>query len=78
MQRAKASKTLVVIGLSAFGTTLSQAAELAPVADSGDTAWLLSATALVLFVVVAAVVVQVTVGVDVHQIARGEPGSTQR
>ncbi len=49
MQRAKASKTLVVIGLSAFGTTLSQAAELAPVADSGDTAWLLSATALVLF-----------------------------
>ena len=49
MQRPKASTVSLVIGLSALGTTLTQAAELAPKADSGDTAWLLSATALVLF-----------------------------
>jgi len=42
-------KFLLVSSLSVIGTTLGSAGELGPVADSGDTAWLLSATALVLF-----------------------------
>ncbi len=38
-----------VLALSALGTMMSQAQEGVPVADSGDTSWILVSTALVLF-----------------------------
>jgi len=50
MQRPKSLKTShCVLALTALGTLMSQAQETAPGPDSGDTAWLLSSTALVLF-----------------------------
>jgi Amt family ammonium transporter len=51
MQRRKSLKTSHLIGgITLLGTLVSQAQELTPPAvDSGDTAWLLASTALVLF-----------------------------
>ncbi len=50
MQRRKSLKTSHLIGgITALGTLVSQAQGTAPTVDSGDTAWLLTSTALVLF-----------------------------
>ena len=50
MQRPKPLKTShCVLGITALGTMMSQAQETAMAVDSGDTAWLLCSTALVLF-----------------------------
>ncbi|MEI6655271.1 MAG: ammonium transporter [Verrucomicrobiota bacterium] len=50
MQRYPLLKTShCVLGLSLVGTLASQAQDVGSVVDSGDTAWLLTATALVLF-----------------------------
>ena len=50
MQRPKPLKTsYCLLVITALGTTLSQAQETVPAVDSGDTAWLLCSTALVLF-----------------------------
>jgi Amt family ammonium transporter len=50
MFRQKSLKTSRwVLGFSALGVMMSQAQETVPVADSGHTAWILTSTALVLF-----------------------------
>lgn len=50
MFRQKSLKTSWgVLGFSALGVMMSQAQETAPAVDSGSTAWILTATALVLF-----------------------------
>jgi len=50
MQTSKLPKTgLFALAVLFFGTPLSQASESLPVVDSGNTAWVLTASALVLF-----------------------------
>lgn len=50
MQRLKTHKTAITcLGISGMSTLLCQAQGTAPPADSGDTAWILTATVLVLF-----------------------------
>ena len=50
MQRFKTSPTIFyILSVTALGSMLCKAQEATPAVDSGDTAWILAATALVLF-----------------------------
>src|SRR5882757_2582354 len=51
---SKTTLTTIGLALAALGPTLALAADAAPVPNKGDTAWMLTSTALVLFMAVPA------------------------